>query len=92
MKSGAKRRIAILTHEYYPVLSGGTVFAEKMALEWSAMGYEAEILTSRIGGAYPAHEQSGISLANSFSDRKPLAIGCWPNEITREIPLPHKTH
>ncbi|MGK5082320.1 glycosyltransferase family 4 protein [Bdellovibrionota bacterium FG-1] len=54
-----KRRLAILTHEYYPVLCGGTVFAEKMAIEWSALGYDVEILTCRIGKSFPPEETVG---------------------------------
>jgi glycosyltransferase involved in cell wall biosynthesis len=53
------RRLTIISHEYYPVLCGGTVFAEKMALEWSAMGYEVEILTSGIGSGFARREQTG---------------------------------
>jgi glycosyltransferase involved in cell wall biosynthesis len=51
-----KDRLAIITHEYYPVLSGGTVFAEKMAEELGKLGWEVEILTARIGGTFPKVE------------------------------------
>ncbi len=49
-------RLAILTHEYYPVLSGGTVFTEKMAEELTRLGYDVEILTARIGKDQPLVE------------------------------------
>ncbi len=42
-------KITFLTHEYYPVLCGGTIFADKMAVELDLLGYEVEILTSKIG-------------------------------------------
>ena len=32
------RRLAIVTHEYHPVLSGGTVFTENLARELSQLG------------------------------------------------------
>jgi glycosyltransferase involved in cell wall biosynthesis len=50
-------RLAIITHEYYPVLSGGVVFTEQMGRELSRMGWEVEVLTARIGSAHPFHER-----------------------------------
>src|SRR5262245_41007067 len=50
-------RLAIITHEYYPVLSGGTVFAEQMAAELVRRGWSVDILTARIGDE-PAEEQT----------------------------------
>jgi glycosyltransferase involved in cell wall biosynthesis len=55
--SGRPRRLAIITHEYYPVLSGGTVMAEKLACELAKQGWEVDILTARIGDEYPRHER-----------------------------------
>lgn len=49
-------RLALITHEYYPVLSGGTVFAEKMGEELTRLGYEVDILTARIGDEHPRFE------------------------------------
>lgn len=49
-------RLAILTHEYYPVLSGGTVFTEKMAEELTRLGYRVDILTAQIGRDQPRVE------------------------------------
>ena len=49
-------RLAILTHEYYPVLSGGTIFTEKMAEELTRLGYEVDILTAQIGRDQPRLE------------------------------------
>jgi glycosyltransferase involved in cell wall biosynthesis len=51
-------RLAIITHEYYPVLSGGVVFTEQMARELTRMGWEVDVLTARIGSAKPRHERS----------------------------------
>lgn len=51
-------RIAIITHEYYPVLSGGVVFAEKMATELTRLGWRVDILTARIGSDQPTWERS----------------------------------
>ena len=49
MKLSLHAQITFLTHEYYPILCGGTIFAEKMAVELDLLGYEVEILTSKIG-------------------------------------------
>jgi glycosyltransferase involved in cell wall biosynthesis len=51
-------RLAIITHEYYPVLSGGTVFAEQISKELAKLGWEVDLLTARIGGDFPRVEQS----------------------------------
>jgi glycosyltransferase involved in cell wall biosynthesis len=51
-------RLAIITHEYYPVLSGGVVFTEQMARELNRMGWEVDVLTARIGSEQPRHERS----------------------------------
>jgi glycosyltransferase involved in cell wall biosynthesis len=51
-------RLAIITHEYYPVLSGGTVFAEEMAAGLVRLGYQVDILTARVGAEQPAVERS----------------------------------
>jgi glycosyltransferase involved in cell wall biosynthesis len=56
MPEEPKTRLAIITHEYYPVLSGGTVFAEKMAEELNKLGWEVDILTARIGTTFPRLE------------------------------------
>jgi glycosyltransferase involved in cell wall biosynthesis len=54
---GVSERLAIITHEYYPVLSGGTIMAEKLAAELSRLGWEVDILTTRIGTTFPKHER-----------------------------------
>jgi len=51
-------RLAIITHEYYPVLSGGTVFAQQISKELAKLGWEVDLLTTRIGTDYPRVEQS----------------------------------
>ena len=53
------RKLAIITHEYHPVLSGGTIFTEKLAGELCALGYEVDVLTARVGDSYPDLETSG---------------------------------
>jgi glycosyltransferase involved in cell wall biosynthesis len=53
-----KNKISIITHEYYPVLSGGTVFAEKLAQEWAKDNYEVEILTCGIGRDFKKYERT----------------------------------
>jgi len=51
------RKLAIITHEYHPVLSGGTIFTEKLAGELSKIGWEVDILTARVGDGHPALEE-----------------------------------
>lgn len=47
------KRLAILTHEYYPVLSGGTVFSDKIAHELQKLGWSVDVLTARVGDTFP---------------------------------------
>lgn len=47
------KRLAILTHEYYPVLSGGTVFCDKIAHELQRLGWSVDVLTARVGDTFP---------------------------------------
>jgi glycosyltransferase involved in cell wall biosynthesis len=49
-------RLALITHEYYPVLSGGTVFAEQISKELAKLGWEVDLLTTRIGRDFPRVE------------------------------------
>ncbi len=51
-------RLAIITHEYYPVLSGGTVFAQQISKELAKLGWEVDLLTTRIGDDFPRVEQA----------------------------------
>src|SRR5262245_45404459 len=53
----AEKRLAIITHEYYPVLSGGTIMTDKLAHELSKIGWEVDILTCRIGKDFPRFER-----------------------------------
>jgi glycosyltransferase involved in cell wall biosynthesis len=48
------KRLAILTHEFYPVLSGGTVFADQISHELTALGWEVDVLPARVGPSAPA--------------------------------------
>jgi glycosyltransferase involved in cell wall biosynthesis len=57
LRPGVSERLAIITHEYYPVLSGGTIMAEKLAAELSRLGWEVDILTARIGREFPNYER-----------------------------------
>ncbi|HEV8550345.1 MAG TPA: glycosyltransferase family 4 protein [Polyangiaceae bacterium] len=50
------KRLAILTHEYYPVLSGGSVFSDKISHELSKLGWSVDILTARVGRDLPKVE------------------------------------
>jgi len=43
------RSLAIITHEYYPVLSGGTVFTHQLAQELNKLGWTVDVLTARVG-------------------------------------------
>lgn len=63
-------RLAIITHEYYPVLSGGVIFAEKMSEELSRLGWEVDILTARIGSDQPAHERGNGFDVYRFDTRR----------------------
>jgi len=51
-----QRSLAIITHEYYPVLSGGTIFTHKLAEELSRIGWSVDVLTARIGPDHQAVE------------------------------------
>jgi glycosyltransferase involved in cell wall biosynthesis len=53
-----KKRLALISHEYYPVLCGGTIFAEKIAQELGKLGYEVVILTPGIGKGFPKVEKN----------------------------------
>ena len=57
MRYGVSERLAIITHEYFPVLSGGTIMAEKLAAELGKFGWEVDILTARIGMEFPRYER-----------------------------------
>jgi glycosyltransferase involved in cell wall biosynthesis len=50
-------RLAIITHEYFPVLSGGTIMVEKLAAELGKLGWEVDVLTCRIGTEFPHYER-----------------------------------
>jgi phosphatidylinositol alpha-1,6-mannosyltransferase len=52
-------KLALITHEYHPVLSGGTIFTEKLATELAALGWEVDVLTARVVSGSPALEASG---------------------------------
>ena len=66
-------RLAIITHEYYPVLSGGVVFAEKMGQELTRLGWEVDILTARIGSDQPHHERgAGFDIYRFDTARKSI--------------------
>jgi len=49
MISNQPQKIAFITHEFYPVLCGGTVFADQLAIELTNLGYAVEILTCTVG-------------------------------------------
>jgi glycogen(starch) synthase len=61
-----KKRIALITHEYYPVLCGGTVFAEKLAIELFHRGYDVEILTCGVGSSFLREEKSDFFTVRRF--------------------------
>lgn len=44
-----KKIICLLTPEFFPILCGGTIFTDKMALELTHLGYEVHVCTSGIG-------------------------------------------
>ena len=46
------KKVTIITHEYYPVLCGGTVFVDKIARAFSGMGLEIEVLTTGVGSGF----------------------------------------
>lgn len=50
-------RLAIITHEYYPVLSGGTIFTAQLATELAKLGWEIDVLTAHVGNGYPKVER-----------------------------------
>ncbi|MBI4632958.1 MAG: glycosyltransferase family 4 protein [Deltaproteobacteria bacterium] len=66
-----KTKLALIIHEFYPVLCGGTVFAEKIGMELLKMGYEVEILTAGIGKNFPRCEYlHGVKVIHFNTMRK----------------------
>lgn len=56
-------RLAIITHEYYPILSGGTIFTEQLAKELAKLGWEIDVLTTHVGSSFPrVEEQPGFNV------------------------------
>ena len=67
------KRIAIITHEYYPVLCGGTIFTEKLATELAKRGYRIEILTSHVGNqTAPFEKNNSVSVVRFSTGRKSI--------------------
>ena len=60
------RKLAIITHEYYPVLSGGSVFTDKLSQSLSKMDYDIEILTTGIGKGFPKSEKNSFFTVRRF--------------------------
>jgi len=68
--SPRNRRIAIVTHEYFPVLCGGTTMAHNLAVEFAALGHTTEIWTCRIGCGLPNVEwRDSITVRRFFTAR-----------------------
>lgn len=42
-------KISIITHEIYPVLSGGAIYVDKIAHELGQLGFEVDVLSQQIG-------------------------------------------
>jgi len=57
MPPSTNRHIVIITHEYFPVLCGGTTMAHKLAVQFAALGHTAEIWTGSVGLGLPAFER-----------------------------------
>ena len=51
------RKLAIVTHEYYPLLCGGTIFSERLAVEFAKIGYEVEIICCGVGPRFARYER-----------------------------------
>ncbi len=51
-----RKKICLLTPEFFPILCGGTIFTDKMALELTNLGYEVNVCTSGIGSSFPKIE------------------------------------
>jgi len=64
------RRIAIVTHEYFPVLCGGTTMAHNLAVELATLGHTTEIWTCQIGWGLPNVERrDGFTVRRFFTGR-----------------------
>jgi glycosyltransferase involved in cell wall biosynthesis len=76
-------KLAILTHEFYPILSGGTVFTEKLGIELSRLGYDVDILTSRVGSDFPAVERrDGLTVRRFRTARASVSDATLPEHLS----------
>jgi glycosyltransferase involved in cell wall biosynthesis len=67
-------RLAIITHEYYPVLSGGTIFTEQLAKELAKLGWDIDLLTTYVGRGHPKVErQSGFEVHRFHTGRTSIS-------------------
>lgn len=61
--TASRRRLTIVTHEYYPILCGGTILAHKLATEFAALGQDVEVWTCAVGRRQPRVEmRDGITV------------------------------
>jgi glycosyltransferase involved in cell wall biosynthesis len=65
------QRVVIVTHEYYPVLSGGTLFIQKLAQEFAALGQDVEVWTTHVGWGHPyADPRDGVPVRRFWTGRR----------------------
>jgi glycosyltransferase involved in cell wall biosynthesis len=62
-----KKKLAIVSHEYYPVLCGGTIFCHKMAREFTKLGWEVEVLVPHVGAT---HLYPDLEMVDGFVVRR----------------------
>ncbi|HEX4338964.1 MAG TPA: glycosyltransferase family 4 protein [Polyangiaceae bacterium] len=78
-----RKKLAILTHEFYPVLSGGTIFTDKLAIELAKIGYDVDILTARLAGDFPAVERrDGITIRRYRTARESVGDATLAEHLT----------
>lgn len=65
------KKLAIISHEIYPVLSGGAVYVEKIAHELCRMGFEVEILSQNIKSDFTKVElKDGYKIIRFWTGRQ----------------------
>lgn len=68
-----KKKIVIITHEYYPVLCGGTILVDKISIALVKLRYNVEILTCGINKNFKkTEEKNGVKIARFFTARKSI--------------------
>lgn len=66
-----KIKISIITHEIYPVLSGGAIYVERIANELGQLGFEVSVLSQQIGNnSTYAEDKKNFQIIRFWTGRK----------------------